>query len=84
MCEWLLVAMLPASCLQELGRRSQEGQDGAEGETIWQLTGIEAGTRIEGLAVRCVDEVGRPAAGGVRGRIQVMQLIQACNTCWSP
>jgi hypothetical protein len=57
--------------VQELGRRMQEGRDGSEGELVWQLSGVEAGSRVEGLAVRCVDEVGRPAAGGVRGRIQV-------------
>jgi hypothetical protein len=54
----------------------QEGRDGGEGELVWQLSGVEAGSRVEGLAVRCVDEVGRPAAGGVRGRIQVS--VECC------
>lgn len=63
--------------VQELGRRMQEGRDGGEGELVWQLSGVEAGGRVEGLAVRCVDEVGRPAAGGVRGRIQV-----GAKPCW--
>jgi hypothetical protein len=72
--------------LQELGRRMQEGRDGSEGELVWQLCGVEAGSRVEGLAVRCVDEVGRPAAGGVRGRIQVgagrrLANIQVLSTC---
>jgi hypothetical protein len=45
----------------------------ADGEQllVWQLTGVEAGSRIKGLAVRCVDEVGRPAAVGVKGKVQV-------------
>ncbi|KAF8056436.1 SMCHD1 [Scenedesmus sp. PABB004] len=56
---------------EELGRRTQEGAEGGEPDLVWQLAGVEAGSRVEGLAVRCVDEVGRPAAGGVRGKMQV-------------
>jgi hypothetical protein len=44
---------------------------------LFLVSGVEAGSRVEGLAVRCVDEVGRPAAGGVRGRIQVRG-----GSCW--
>lgn len=47
--------------------RNAEGDD----TLVWQLTGIDAGSRVKGLAVRCVDEVGRPAAVGVKGRVQV-------------
>jgi hypothetical protein len=47
-------------------------QDGDNGpEVVWQLSSIEAGSRVEGLAVRCTDEVGRPAVGGVRGKFKV-------------
>lgn len=48
-------------------------QKGADGEDIlvWQLLGVQAGERVKGLAVRCVDEVGRPATAGVKGKVQV-------------
>eukprot|EP00775_Hariotina_reticulata_P002831 gene2831-3124_t len=54
---------------EELERRMQEGDNGPE--VVWQLSGVEAGSRVEGLAVRCTDEVGRPAVGGVRGKFKV-------------
>lgn len=46
---------------------------GADGEDVlvWQLQGMTAGERVKGLAVRCVDEVGRPATAGVKGKVQV-------------
>jgi hypothetical protein len=48
-------------------------QKGADGEDVlvWQLQGLTAGERVKGLAVRCVDEVGRPATAGVKGKVQV-------------
>jgi hypothetical protein len=57
-------------CLQELSRRMQKGADG-EDVLVWQLQGVTAGERLKGLAVRCVDEVGRPATAGVKGKVQV-------------
>lgn len=56
--------------LQELARRMQKGADG-EDILVWQLLGVQAGERVKGLAVRCVDEVGRPATAGVKGKVQV-------------
>ena len=67
----LLALLLFYACVQGLGRRAPDAAEGVDAELIWQLCGVEAGSRIEGLSVRCVDEVGRPAAGGVRGRMQV-------------
>lgn len=51
-----------------------KGPDG-EDILVWQLNGITAGERVKGLAVRCVDEVGRPATAGVKGKVQV-----SCST----
>lgn len=48
----------------------QKGSDG-EDVLVWQLQGVTAGERLKGLAVRCVDEVGRPATAGVKGKVQV-------------
>jgi hypothetical protein len=56
--------------LQELSRRMHKGPDG-EDLLVWQLQGVTAGERIKGLAVRCVDEVGRPATAGVKGKVTV-------------
>lgn len=58
--------------MQELSRRIQKGADG-EDILVWQLQGVTAGSRVKGLAVRCVDEVGRPATAGVKGKVQVSQ-----------
>lgn len=62
--------------LQELSRRLQKGADG-EDVLVWQLQGLTAGERVKGLAVRCVDEVGRPATSGVKGKVQVR-----CHIHW--
>lgn len=57
--------------LQALESRTQAGEAGEAEQVIWQLDDIEAGSRVDGLAVCCEDEVGRPAEAGVPGRIQV-------------
>jgi hypothetical protein len=58
-----------------MARRMQKGPDG-EDVLVWQLLGMTAGDRVKGLAVRCVDEVGRPATAGVKGKVQVRRPVQ--------
>lgn len=59
---------------QTLESRTQPGEGGEAEQVVWQLEDIEAGSRVDGLAVCCEDEVGRPAEAGVPGRIQVQPL----------
>lgn len=63
---------------QQLARRMTDGPDGPDSCLVWQLAGVEAGSRVEGLVVRCVDEVGRPAASGISGKIQVRDKTERC------
>jgi hypothetical protein len=75
--------MLTSVCdpgIQELSRRIQKGADG-EDILVWQLLGVTAGSRVKGLAVRCVDEVGRPATAGVKGKVQVSPDLAGRHIC---
>jgi hypothetical protein len=50
----------------------EPGEDG-EPTIVWVLAGrpgLEAGGRAEGLALRCLDEVGR-ASRAIKGKLQV-------------
>jgi len=41
-----------------------------EGNTVWLLQGVEAGSKITGLTLCCLDEVGRPAEARIKGKLQ--------------
>ena len=41
------------------------------GERVALVEGVEAGSVLENLAFYCADEVGRPAATGTAGKVQV-------------
>ena len=43
-----------------------------EGNTVWLLQGVEAGSKITGLTLCCLDEVGRPAEARIKGKLQVI------------
>jgi hypothetical protein len=51
----------------------EPGEDDGEPAIVWVLSGrpgLGAGGRAEGLALRCLDEVGRPSRL-VKGKLQV-------------
>lgn len=59
---------------QVLPMRQDKRDDGEVSDT-WQLCDVEAGSRTAGLTLRCLDEIGRPAARAVKGKLQV-------GLCW--
>lgn len=51
----------------------EPGEEDGEPSLVWLLSGrdgLSAGGRAEGLALRCIDEVGRPSQP-IKGRLQV-------------
>lgn len=51
----------------------EPGEEDGEPSLVWLLSGrdgLAAGGRAEGLALRCIDEVGRPSQP-IKGRLQV-------------
>jgi hypothetical protein len=64
-----------AALIGPLGATPQElpslaEPDAESGEPVALLAGVTAGTKVQGLAFRCLDEAGRPAAAGARGELR--------------
>lgn len=72
-------------CLTYVGEDLPYGEvsiaEGVEGEPThaFLLNGATAGSRVKQLSYRMVDEVGRPAAAGVRGKLQVPTIFPCYN-----
>ncbi|GBF97420.1 hypothetical protein Rsub_09586 [Raphidocelis subcapitata] len=74
----VLPSMLPAQLVvlhqgEPLQMLEEPGGDDGEATLVWVLAGrpgLAAGGVVEGLALRCLDEVGRPAVA-VKGKLQV-------------
>lgn len=58
----------------------EAGEEDGEPIVVWVLAGrpgLCAGGRAQGLAIRCLDEVGRPSRP-IKGKLQVREL-----ECWA-
>lgn len=62
--------VLPPPSCPGLPLPGHAGPDG-EVQSVWQLQGIQAGSRVGGLVLRCLDEAQRPAATEIRGKLMV-------------
>lgn len=62
----------------------EAGEDG-ESAIVWVLSGrpgLEAGSSAQGLALRCLDEIGRPSRP-IKGRMQVGEVEGGCQGLWA-
>jgi hypothetical protein len=63
----------------------EPSEEDGEPSIVWVLhgrPGLEAGGRAQGLALRCLDEVGRPSRP-IKGRLQVGGVLQCALKHWN-
>jgi hypothetical protein len=70
-----LLILLYCCGLQALPSREDVDSKG-EANIVWLLQGVEAGSKVSGLTLCCLDEVGRPAETRIKGKLQVRQQIR--------